>query len=154
MKTILILIALAISSSGFAADRYVSDSLGFEISAPAPGSISGIYQHCLFYLPASDGFAANVNLQVQEYSGTLSEYKTVSESEFERMGLKTIRSAIEQGVFTVEYSGKMSSHDLHWYAKAFKKGNKVYLITATALETRWKNESTALVDSVNSFKLK
>jgi hypothetical protein len=138
----------------FADDKYVNETLGFEISSPTPGAISGTYQSAIFYLPAVDGFAANVNVQMQDFTGTIDQYKTVSEAQFKAAGIKVLNSKTDQGVLTIEYQGKMGNYDLHWYAKAYQKAERVYLVTATALQTHWDEQGPALIRSVNTFKLK
>ena len=149
-----ILILLALSTGAFAADKYVNTELGFEMVVPAAGNVSGIYQHCMFYLPTVNGFSANVNLQVQEFAGTLEEYKAASEQQFKQAGIIIVRSALAGGSLSIEYKGTMQNLALHWFARALKKENRMYLITATALETRWSIDSPGLVQSVNSFRLK
>ena len=44
--------------------------------------------------------------------------------------------------------------DLHWYARAIKLENKIYLVTATSLQTNWDENKTELIKSVNSFSFK
>jgi len=155
MKTALacLLILLACSLL-FADDKYVNDTFGFEISSPVPGSVTGVYQSAMFYLPAVDGFAANVNIQLQDFTGTIDQYKTASEAQFEQAGIKVLNSKVDQGVLAIEYQGKMGNYELHWYAKAYQKANRVYLVTATALQTHWNDQGPALVKSVNTFKIK
>jgi hypothetical protein len=155
MKMILTMIVIAAFSCALSAeDKFVSETLGFEISAPEVQQFSGVYQHSMFYLPAIDGFGANVNIQVQDFDGTLQEYEKISRDQFKELGLHVIASRISEGILTVEYGGKMSNYELHWYARATKKGAKIYLATATALETRWQAQGPILIKSVDSFKLK
>jgi hypothetical protein len=154
MKILLTILFVGLSVFSFAEDKYINTTLGFEMSPPQVGEISSVvYQNSVFYLPAKGGFAANVNVQIQQYTDTIEDYKKVSEEEFGKMSLKTIKSAIENGVFVTEYSGKMQGYDLHFYAKAFKTKDKIYLITAASLETSWETEGPLLTHSINSFKL-
>ena len=148
------LLFLLACSALFADDKYVNETFGFEISSPVPGPFSGVYQSSMFYLPAVDGFAGNVNIQVQDFTGTMDQYKGVSEAQFKQAGIQVLNSKIDQGVLTIEYQGKMGNYGLHWFAKAYKKANRVYLVTATGLQTQWNDQGPALVKSVNTFKLK
>ena len=137
-----------------AADKYVNETLGFEISSPEVKEFSGAYQSSMFYLPVVDGFGANVNIQVQEFEGTLEDYDKLSKDQFKQAGIRVISSQISNDILTIEYSGKLSSYEMHWYARAIKKGQRVYLATATALQTRWTIQGPILIKSVDSFKLK
>jgi hypothetical protein len=105
-------------------------------------------------LPVVDGFGANVNIQVQEYDGTLEGYDKISRDQFKQAGLRVITANINGDTLTIEYVGKMSSYELHWYARAIKRGQRIYLATATSLETRWASQGSTLMKSVNSFNLK
>lgn len=127
---------------------------GFSIESLDHSPTLGMVQPIQMFLPANNGFAANVNVQVQAYSGTIQEYKTLSEGQFKQMGL-TVLSLIEQGdSISFEYMGIMQGLNLHWYAKAFKKGNHVYLVTATDTHASWEKNKEKLISNVNSFKLK
>ena len=103
--------------------------------------------------PASDGFAANVNVQIQPYSGTLDEYIALSEEQFKAAGFKVVqRSKQGQSAVVFEYVGEMQGRALHWYAKAVHATDRVYLVTATATETQWKREAVPLKECVDSFR--
>jgi len=149
---ITILIMMTAVTTAFSEDRYVTAA--FEISPPEPGNASGVYQQSTFSLPTADGFQANVGVQLQEYDGTMEGYEKISLDEFKEAHIQVIHSEVKGGIFTIEYNGKMSGYDLHWYARAFKKGKTVYLITGVSLATRWKTDGPSLIKSVNSFKLK
>jgi hypothetical protein len=153
--TIACLLILLACSALFADDKYVNETLGFELSSPVPASFSGVYQSCMFYLPAADGFAANVNIQIQDFTGTMDQYKSISEAQFKQAGIAILSSRIDQGVFTIEYQGKMGTpNEFHWFAKAYKKADHIYLVTATALQKHWNDQGSTLVKSVNTFRLK
>jgi hypothetical protein len=154
MKILFLIILLGIASLGFADGKYVNDTLGFEMSVPGPAGSSPVYTHCIFYLSAQDDFAANVNLQVQEFNGKIEDYKNLSDEQFKQASLKIIQSSTEGEIYAVEYAGKMNQYDLHWFAKAFRHKNKIYLVTATGLEKLWKTQGPILMQSVNSFKVK
>lgn len=154
MKVLFLIVSLGIASFGFADGKYVNDTLGIEMSVPSLVENSSAYTHCIFYLSSQNDFAANVNVQVQQFSGKIEDYKNISEDQFKQASLKIIQSSIEGETYTVEYSGKMNQYDLHWFAKAFRQKNKVYLVTGTGLEKSWKVQGPVLMQSVNSFKVK
>ncbi|MCI2282468.1 hypothetical protein L3081_02480 [Colwellia sp. MSW7] len=70
------------------------------------------------------------------------------------MGLSIISLEEKDNSITFEYKGTMQGFDLHWYAKAVKKDNHVYLVTATGAENDWDVDKEILIPNVNSFKLK
>ena len=154
MKIFLLIVSLVFASLGFADGKYVNDTFGFEMSVPSPVQSLPVYQHCIFYLAAQDGFAANLNVQIQEFVGSIEDYKKATEEQFEQASIKTIQSSIDGETYTVEYAGKMNEYDLHWFAKAHKQKNRIYLVTATGLEKSWKTQGSVLMQAVNSFKLK
>jgi hypothetical protein len=155
MKSVFVIaVFFAAASFAFCVETFVSDSLGFEMTAPKPAELPAVYQHSIFYLPAADGFAANVNVQIQAFDGTIEDYQKISEGQFREAKLNITTSEVKAGVFRTEYSGKLENYDLHWYARAVKKGGRVYLVTGTALNKRWKTEGQILIHSVESFKLK
>lgn len=149
---ITLLTALFISEAS--AGTLVFEESGFSInSLDSPPSLSG-GQPLQMLLPAVNGFAANINVQIQPYTGTISQYKELSESQFKQLGLTTIHSKANESNLLFEYTGIMSNKKLHWYSKAIKKGDFVYLVTATEQETSWEQTKNKLISAVDSFKLK
>lgn len=153
IKIFLAIAALVFSTTSFTS-ALVFDKAGFEIDAldSSPGA-AGL-QALIMMLPAEDGFAANVNVQIQPYGGTLAEYKKLSDSQFSQMAFKVSTSIIEKNILKFEYTGSMSNLTLHWYSLAIKKGDFIYLVIATSLDKNWPKNKAALVASVDSLKLK
>lgn len=149
-----ILLATSLLVSFAHAETLEFPKAGFSIDSLDLSPTSGMIQPIQMFLPANNGFAANVNVQVQAYSGTIQEYKELSEGQFKQMGLKLLSSKEEKNSISLEYMGAMQGLSLHWYAKAFKKGNHVYLITATDSHADWEKNKEKLISNVNSFKLK
>jgi len=145
------IVVLAAGPAEKGAGKLVFAKNGFAI-APLDEPGKGTCQVLMMFLPASDGFAPNVNVQTQEFGGTLEEYGALSKKQFEEMKLKTLNDKIEKGVLTLEYAGEMQKRKLHWYAVATLKGGKVYLITATAAEGQWADVSGKLKACVDSFE--
>lgn len=152
-KIILLLIITLFSFPAFASTLVFEDA-GFQIdSLDAPPGPAGS-QPLMMLLPAEDGFAPNINVQVQPYADSISEYKKLSESQFVQLNLKVIRAELAGDTAIFEYSGTMGQNLLHWYAKAMKKGSFIYLVTATSPQSNWPKHKAKLVSVVDSFKLK
>jgi hypothetical protein len=125
----------------------------FEFTPPAFGA-GNEGQVFYYFLPTHNEFAANVNLQIHNFNGSLDEYDKVSREEFEQNGITMVDSRKSANELMYEYAGELNGRALHWYARAIKSGNSIYLITATALNDRWDLESKVLIASVQSFRLK
>ena len=129
---------------------------GFSIEAlDAPPSTTTATTALMTFLPVSDGFAPNVNVNIQPYPGSMASYVTMSKDQFKQMNW-TIVAEKQNGEneWVVEYSGPMQGKDLHFYARAVSNNGKVYLVTATASESQWKSVSDVLRKSVDAFKAK
>ena len=111
-------------------------------------------QVAIFFLPPMDNFQANVNIQKQAFKGTIEQYKSISLGQFEKMKFTLVKESLLNGVLTVEYTGNMQNRDFHWYVKATKKGDSVYLVTGVAPQRTWQYQGDTLKSSVDSFKLK
>ena len=135
------------------ADTLVFKDTGFEINAlQAPPHGNGS-QPLTMLLPAEHGFSANVNVQIQMFDGTLTQYQNLSELQFKQMNIEVLSAKIDNGVLQYEYKGFYEQKSLHWYAKAMKSGPYVYLATATSLEVNWLQNRFELQQAVDSFKL-
>src|SRR6185369_8795790 len=86
MKRVVIVFAILLAASlATAEDKFVSQGLGFELSVPEAPVSAAVYQVCLFYLPPADGFSSNVNVQIQEYAGSMQDYKVLSDNQFRQV---------------------------------------------------------------------
>ncbi len=129
---------------------------GFTIEAlDAPPSATAATTALMSFLPVSDGFAPNINVNIQPYSGNITSYITLSKDQFKKMNW-VIATEKQNGEseWVVEYTGPMQGNDLHFYARAVSNGGKVYLVTATAKESQWKSASGILRKNVDAFKTK
>lgn len=149
-----ILLATSLVFSVANAETLEFSKAGFTIGSLDSKPTQGVSQPLQMFLPAKNGFASNVNVQIQAYPGTLTQYKELSMGQFEQMGISIISSEETADSISFEYSGVMQGLNLHWFSKAFKKGNHVYLVTATGSEKDWDVDKKILMDNVNSFKLK
>jgi PsbP len=148
------LFSLAISSQAGAATIELP-LYGFQMdaldAAPDSSSPTTVIQT---FLPATDGFAPNINVQIQPYTGTIKDYATNSKSQFEQMKWKVVSDQQSNAnEWNVEYSGSFQGSDLHFLARAVCANEKVYLITATAKESQWTTVGDTLRKHLESFKL-
>jgi hypothetical protein len=128
---------------------------GFQIDTLEGKVGTSPAQVVMMFLPASEGFAPNVNVQIQPFSGMLKDYVALSKKQFDEMKLKVINEQAKgDQEWTVEYSGPMQGLQLHWYARAVLGNQKVFLVTATANEAQWAKVADQLRKNVDSFKLK
>ena len=155
MKTILAVAAILLSSaSAFAAER--PDKLIFKNQGFAIAALDEIQeppcQSLMMFLPASGGFAPNVNVQIQAFGGTIAEYTDLSKRQFTEGDFTLIKETPSKTAITFEYKRAAKDRDLHFYSKAVKKGRKVYLTTATSTEEQWRRVSDKLRKCVDSFE--
>jgi hypothetical protein len=127
---------------------------GFSIEALESPPTALPSQPLVMTLPPTRGFSPNVNVQIQPYAGSAQAYldltlRQLGAAKFELIGTPTV----DARSMTLEYAGTAGGKDLHWYAKAFKKDNSFFLITATALHAQWGDVSDQLRSVVDSFQL-
>lgn len=148
-----LVLPLASASSGQTTNQLHFTKAGFSIApleAP-PGETS--QQVLMMFLPVTDKFAPNVNVQIQPYAGTIAEYIALSLEEFKRMGLKlSQQKSLGKSAVVFEYAGKLKGQPYHWYARAEKSGGKVYLVTAAATDEQWSTVASQLKTCVDSFR--
>ncbi|MBN8709493.1 MAG: hypothetical protein J0I10_08940 [Verrucomicrobia bacterium] len=129
---------------------------GFSIDAldAAPSGVAATTA-LMTFLPPSDGFAPNINVNIQPYSGDIASYAAMSKGQFERMHWSMVsEKTVSATEWAVEYTGATQGANLHFYARAISKSGKVYLVTATAKETQWSAVSEVLRKHVDSFQVK
>ncbi|MDH4100284.1 MAG: hypothetical protein OEV28_06880 [Nitrospirota bacterium] len=149
---------IVLVSSAFAAEQrnaFVSNDLGISIEAPiAKDAKSPTYQIAMFFLPASDNFAANVNVQKQQFIEPIEAYDKLTTSQFKEFNLTVLNRTLKGNELRYEYKSDMQGRKLHWYARAIKAGQHVYLVTATSLDSQWEQQKSLLIKSVESFTAK
>ncbi|MEN8148058.1 MAG: hypothetical protein ABFR02_10640 [Campylobacterota bacterium] len=124
---------------------------GFSINTFDAKASNAGSQPLTMMLPASNGFSANVNVQIQPFPGSLNDYKNLSEAQFVQMGLKTISSSENGNELYWEYAGNIQGKNMHFFAKAIKVGNLFYLATGTDLESNWPKTSKKIKSVITSF---
>jgi hypothetical protein len=142
-----------ITEAAESTNRLLFPAGGFSIKPLEAPFGQATQQPLLMALPASDGFAANVNVQIQPYDATRDDYMALSEQQFKGAGLEVIRRSKQgQSGIVFEYTGEMQGRKLHWYSRAECLPGRVYLVTATATEAQWKKDATPLKACVDSFR--
>jgi hypothetical protein len=128
--------------------------LGFSIQPLEAAAGPEIYQTLIMFLPVSDAFAPNVNVQVQPFKDSIDAYVKISKNQFESVGVQLIsESKPRPDTWYFEYTGENQGYRLHWYAKAIATGSSVYLVTATATIGQWGEYGSRLKQCVDSFIL-
>ena len=153
MKAMALMVCLALVGHTTLAAEAHFDQAGFSIKLLDTSSASQNFQPLQMFLPAVNGFAANVNVQLQFYSDSLQAYQALSESQFKQFGMTLVRSELKQDILWFEYRGVMYGNDLYFYSKALKRGDLVYLATATDLQSEWPQSGEQLRAVVDSMTL-
>lgn len=102
-------------------------------------------------LPAQDGFAANVNVQIQPFKDGIGTYSSLSVTQLKAAGLKLLQNkSVGKSAAIYEYTGMMQGNLLHYYQRAEKSGDYIYLATATAPDDQWAELGPRLKACVDS----
>ena len=148
MFTVVLWFAASLAQAGDSDGKLTFKEAGFSI---APLKEPALF--LIMSLPASDGFAPNVNVNIQSYTEGIDAYMSLSKQQFKDAGIKVLsESKTNKSAVTFEYSGLLSGKPLHWYARAVQKGETIYLITATATEAQWAKVAAKLKACVDSFE--
>jgi len=117
---------------------YANGVYGFSIQPPAVprAAKDSVLQAAMFFAPARDGFAPNLNVMVQEVKMSLDEYCTLSRGQFKQAGLK-VRSEARKKVsgrdaVLWEYEGELQGRAMKWTSLAVADTDRVYLVTGTS----------------------
>jgi len=101
-----------------------------------------------------DGFAPNVNVQVQPYASSLADYLALTRRQLTSVGIELLAEPeIDGSRLRLEYAGSLRGRDLHWYGVAIQDGSRVVLATATALESQWAESGAKLKEVVDSLRV-
>ena len=149
-----LLVSAGMCLGAVAEARLQFKTAGFSIQPleTQPGRF--VYQPLIMLLPPSNGFASNVNIQVQPYPGTIDEYVAISKKQFVAAKFDLIREdRVGKESVLLEYAGELKGRKMHWYAKAMSNGKAVYLATATTTETQWPKTADRLKECVHSFEI-
>ena len=147
------LLTLLSLTASIQAGKLDFSAAGFRIPQLYSGDGTLPTQPLMLFLPVSDGFAPSVNVQIQDFPGSIQEYVELSFGQFASNGLKILNHNLKESKASFEYSGALQGMDLHFYALAEKHGSKVYLVTGTAKSTQWDAVSKEIKNCVDGFEL-
>ncbi|MGE4158762.1 MAG: hypothetical protein AB7F75_06670 [Planctomycetota bacterium] len=135
-----------------ATEKLTFNDYGFAIS-PLEEAKAGQGTYLMMFLPATDGFAPNVNVIAQSYAEGMPAYIALSKGQFKEFGFELhSEKNVGENEVSFEYSGTSQGRKLHWYSKAVQKGrDTIYLITATSTEEQWPKVKSKLMQCVESF---
>jgi hypothetical protein len=137
------------------AGTIILPNYGFQIDPLDAPVANTPAQAMMMFLPPKNSFAANVNVQIQPYNDSIKDYMTLSKGQFKQAGIQIVSEKQNaDNEWVCEYSGDLRGRSLHWYARAILHANKIYLVTATALNQDWNEDSAPLKKCVDSFKVK
>jgi len=138
----------------FDSDGFSINAEGFGVKRQDLGGVAGQSPTVVLYLTPTGGFAPNVNVLIQNFPASINDYITVTKKEFDSAGVKLLNEhLVSAEEWDLEYQGNLSGKEFHWYARAVKSGDKVYLTTATATPSQWDQVSHQLIQCVDSFAL-
>ena len=148
LSTLFALTSAQAGTLDFSAAGFKIDSLDVE---PRAGSDIRALQ---MWLPEKNGISANVNVHVQPFDGSMAQYVVLSLGQLEQLGTTIVSRRQEGDTVVFEYKGNIRGQNFHWYAKAVKHLEHVYLVTATDSQQNWDSHKQQLMSVVNSFELK
>ena len=157
MKAFLPLLASAVIGFSSTSEAGTIDLpvYGFQLDGLEAQPVDVPTSAVMTFLPVTDGFAPNINVQIQPYAGAMKDYVDMSKQQFVAMKWKVVsEKAIGDNEWVAEYAGPLQGNDLHFYARALSKNGKVYLVTGTAKESQWSAVGGTIRKHVDSFKLK
>jgi len=156
-RTKLSLLCMGMFLMAWAADAQPANRLhfplsGYSIAALEEKPAKSPQQALIMFLPATEDFAPNVNVQIQPYAGTMDDYIALTMRQLDKANFKLLqKNVLGKAIAVIEYTGEMNGRALHWYARAEKLAGKVYLVTATATEAQWNEVAPRLKACVDSF---
>ncbi|MCB2231655.1 photosystem II reaction center PsbP family protein [bacterium] len=103
------------------------------------------------FMPPYGGFAANVSVRIEPWKGNMGGYVAGAKAQIEQNGWTLISEEARSDGPVFEYSGKSGRQELHWYGRSLMRKGKMYVITATTLESRWETDKDALIEVVETF---
>ncbi len=153
---VVMLLGLATEArTAHAGNTFVSDDYGMSIDAPATKDMTAPNNQIVaFFLPPSDNFTANVTVLRQRSDDSLEEQDKRTLGQLKQLKLTVLNRTLKGNEIRYEYKGDMQGRTLHWYARTVKSGQQIYLVSATALDSEWEKQKTALIKSVESFSAK
>jgi len=140
--------------------NYIDSTYGYSFAAPAfpPAGAGQPAVPVIVAGPTVDGFASNVNVNIQQMATTRQGYIDLSLGQLRQLGFKihTTKEVTVSGKDGIrfDYEGKLGSRDLHCLALAVIEKERVILVTCTALTTAYKAIEPEFQACLDSFRLK
>ena len=121
-------------------------------AAPAGTQVEQI---SMFFWPAEEMFAANVNVQ-RQVSGGMDEFVALTKAQFPLLAWTMIsdkRTVIEgKPAWHLEYVGAFQGSQDHWEALAIEDSNHdIWLATCTALASLWEKYQPLCGQALQTF---
>lgn len=138
---------------GLTAPAQTLKTSDLEITPPKNESMGSRTIVAFLFLPAVDGFAANVTVERFPLDGrTRKEFTAFQVKSIGDAGWKCLRVDDSAPIVLIEFVGNSGGKQCHFYTR-IKATEKSYVVaTAVALEARWELEKAELTASVDSLK--
>jgi hypothetical protein len=139
------------------ASEYIDAAYGYRLTPPSYGvSREPMVMTAVFFAPPKNGFAANINVQVQRPGVSWEEFQTLSARQLEASGFEVSsrepRKVGENRAVEWLYSGELQGRRMRFIGLAIEKGEQVFLLTATALESSFAEHEKAFREALSSFR--
>jgi hypothetical protein len=138
--------------------EYRNATIGFTLQPPefkAKASAPNRQVASFYAPPTSDGFAPNMNIQVQKWAKGLEAYIELSESQFDQAGFDVRESKEfdigDRAAVRWMYTGRVQGRELQFLALAVERGEDVILLTCVAPMRVFKDHEPAFRKSLESF---
>ena len=138
---------------------YTNDVYGFSLIPPAfpKAEKAAGGQAAMFFAPVRKGFATNLTVIAQATKLSIDDYIALSKSQFKELNIsvtseKRVKvSGRDAALF--EYEGQAQGTDMKWMALAVADGDRILLVTGTALAADYDSVAKDFKASLESFKL-
>jgi hypothetical protein len=138
---------------------FVDAPYGYALDVPPflgenPGPIMA---RAVFFQPAEDSFAGNINITILSQSITRREFVTRNEADIKSHGVTLISSAPAtisgHDAQFIEWKSEENGRELHNLVLAIITPNKVYMLTYVSLANSFRRYETEVRTSMKSFRL-
>lgn len=150
---------LAFNVSAESSPNYTDPTYGFSITTPKfpVGAPNTVTNAIISMGPPSDGFAPNLNVQVQALATTLADYARYSREQLRKEGYlvraeESVKLGSEPGVLWY-YSGTTNGRPLEFVSVAMVFDQKILLATGAATPAQFKEVGAILRSSILSIRL-
>lgn len=129
------------NSSGFAIEPLIVQESGKDYTVTS------------MFLEPTEGFAPNINVRKVYFEGTMAEFLDVTRSDFEEMEWSILDARImDDGSMLLEATGSYNNLELHWYVRAVRSRDAVFMATGTTLQSQWMSVGRIIRRSADSIR--